>query len=545
MGIPKSADGFSDSSEYSPKGYDGPKITVTPRVRATQDTYPEQTQTQSILDRQQNRREFLRYASLLAGGAATLYALDKFLPEVDEGEDNTAIRSINNNHRQEVPTAVPEDSGEIDIYQELYRSHESVADYNAYIEEVESRKGWAPRNGNDDFGEDFINQRNELRPNNHERTVGFIISDKVVNELEASGINAFEALQVHVNELNSMYEAAGIDLRYTLTGVDVFPDSLIGPARDVGDIHRQKLGMNLPGGLAKYPRYQDSTWVFDFPYQTNKAISEEIITRNFYKEFFHEIIHHTGVGDFYKNIRNFNPSNSYPFIGYSPDDAGYMGRNYNKISAWEKIIIEELMKNGKFSPQHDGDTVSDVFNPQEQRWMHYSQSLYCSNFAFQVKNNYGDSMVNVIDGMYTSNGNEDRDSLGFDVLQGVIGFSVQGNTIQLNDLVSLDQHYRDRNYVQPSMFALKSNTQQGVFLPFDLNLMLAANIAKGKPDVTQIEVVMNSDLPDLKASHSIGLDVVEYSAPIVYERLDGRKVYAYSNLNEKYRAIWYLKPLTP
>jgi hypothetical protein len=495
------------------------------------------TAVSSISNESQNddgmsRRDFMKLGALGVTGAIVAAAV-------------TAPSGPSSSQNNPESTAIPSIDENLDSENtiEIYRYHESIDSYNQFVAEEEASLGWSERDPNEPFGDDFIKERGELRlPNNH-RTLGFVISDKMVSDCEAQGLNAFHVVNDHCEELNRLYREAGIDLHYTLTGVDVIPDEELGSHRDMEHIVKKGIDTNGGQNTVNYPRYQDTTWVLtsdcndnDFPNYVDKLVNRGVID----KGLIHELIHHTGIGDFYHANKHFDPTNNNGMKVYRCDYLGYMsGGLSEQISPWEQLFINEFLKNGTFSPQHDG-IVDELVDPRTGELAYHGSLAEGSRYKFNVLDRQSTLISESIDGMYVAPPRASDQQ--YDSLFGVNGFSLESGSIVTPVISELDEHIIASHGDSPINYFFKAQRQPGIILPVDKNLMLAAYILQNGAEEISLWVYLDPSVEELYGPYAIFCDVLKRE-PEIPTQVNGNKVYGYSELSDDYRAVWYVQSM--
>lgn len=423
------------------------------------------------------------------------------------------------------------------------RKFETIEELNTYIAEKEKRLGWGDQNSEDErFGEAFKEERSKLRPSNKDRTTGFIVSDKLMADLEKRGEDPIDILTRHIDYLNNLYKEAHVDLHYDLTDISILPDDVLGSYTNIKHNHQE--GIVLKDGEVFYPRYQDSTWVLSRDCNDTKIpnYAEKLTTRfadRIDVGLIHELIHHVGIGDFYTSHREFGPRNTVPVSRYLPDYEGFMSMNigsWEKISAWESFFLQKLIENGTFSPQHDGNAVVNVVNPETKQLEYYLRAL-ASQYSFTLQDRENNNLAPAIDGFYLSTNKVDENDHHF--LTGENFERTNDSVILSHPLDKIDQSNKEEKGM-PSLFVFKSNSSPGIWLPLDNHLLAIYRLAQ-TGETCQPFIFINPKLLEMQQSCNIGLDVIKRTEEIPAE-FNGNPVYGYSEINDDLRAVWWIKP---
>jgi hypothetical protein len=492
-----------------------------PRVKQTEVDRPTHD-IEVIGSKKMSRRKFIK----LLGATATISSMSPGLLVVP---------------RSPVVPEPKHKSNDAEPTRTLERRFNTITEINDYIAKKEAEFGWNKHTDKESgrFGEGFVEQRARLRTSNRERTVGFVISEGLVNDLKEKGEDCISILKRHIEYLNGLYISAGVDLQYAITDIIIIPDEVLGSHNEIN--HIEKDGIVLNGGKIIYPRYQDSTWVLSrdcndeqFPNYADKLINlfEDRIDLG----LIHELIHHVGIGDFYVSQREFGPNNTPPIIRFLPDHSGYMGGGiYNKISPWEAFYLRKFLENGTFSPQHDGHDVTKITNIDGE--LEYYLGILPHEFEFdihdiaRIKNDCPD-----IDSIYIST--ERVDQNGYHFLEGD-SYDRIGNVIVFKDFKNKIEQSNTDDKGTPNLVVLKSNSSSGVWIPIDRHLLTMYYLAQ-KGGRYRPHIFINSELPEIQSDCEVGLDVV-LGTKSVPNTFNGNPVYAHSQINEDLMAIWWVK----
>ncbi|HVT01413.1 MAG TPA: hypothetical protein VHE53_04245 [Patescibacteria group bacterium] len=417
----------------------------------------------------------------------------------------------------------------------------SIDELNDYVRAKEKRLGWNDQEPQEEpFGDKFRAERARLRPSNNERTLGFVVSEKLISDLNTLGENPTAILTRHVDYLNNLYKNAGVNLKYDLTDIAILPDDVVGSYKDT--LHQQKRGVKLKAGEVPYPRYQDSTWVLssdcndqDIPNYAEKL--KKRFTDMVDKGLIHELVHHVGIGDFYVSQREFGPTNTPPITRFLPDHSGFMGGgNWSSLSQWEAFYLQKFIENGTFSPQHDGDAISNIKNPQTQQLEQY-QRLISPLYKFKVADSHGSNLLPRIDGLYHSTQTEDQEKHHF--LTGDT-FTRSSEEIVIPNIENIINESKRQNKGDPTLFVFKSSFEKDIWLPFDAHLLILYRLAQGTED-GKASVIVNTEMPEFNNPCSIGFDVIARTQDIPTQFM-GNNIYGYSDINENLRGVWWVKP---
>lgn len=396
----------------------------------------------------------------------------------------------------------------------VFAHFKTAEEANQYLQDQEKQAGYH----RDTMTLDELREHRRSERDHRHRTMRIIISEQMFKNFMLLGKDPYAHLKNQVEELNTIYKNAGIDLQYTMQQIIVID----------WNVHSATINHMAGDGVSisdtekiQYSWQDDTTWPIADDAENDETDQDiKFILRpdgNYhYPTLMHEWVHHTGMNDLYRETGRFHEKHLERIWAYVSDMMSVSATL--TLTPASTLAINKMLEQEYYGPQHADKLTFGEYH--DMLWNYTAQEY---SVTLQDKN--GNRLNHLLPGGVFFTGEKDKANYFTDLnYQGV----ETSDTTTILNRVDINKHMHTIFNIQELM------------VPLDRRHLVYENMYRQSGDgPIPVTITVVADPSEVGTNTTVSLEMIQVGNEQPEEVYFNKPVIAYAPIgNTGIYSVW-------